>query len=316
MRSPDVRGMGHSARDAGCWPARTRSTRRSPRFPACPWSCSTAESRIRALHGTALQRHGYVDELMIGRPHRRGHAAGVWGAARAALHARDRRRDRHDPAALAGRRGGLRIHLQPRPAERARGRRPDDVARHHRAASAEAGSRRPTRSSERAVPGHPRPQPDRDLPARPRAALVVTNAEACGFIGKSADQLARPHDGRDRHAWVERTGRPTTARSWSTGEAHELRGVRPGRPHRRDPPLLVAEISRPRHPRVEIVGVGGVSLDVTDRERLGTRADRGAPALRDGVRVRPRRHAREPRLQRRHRRRDRVQRGLRTHARP
>ena len=275
------------------------------------------ESRIRALHGTALQRHGYVHELMIGRRTEEVMPPEVW-ARLAPLYAR----------ALAG----------------------ETVTIQQRSQDGEAvyeSTFSPVRRNGRVVAGT---MTSRDITAQARAEAelaeanaqfadanaqfqsildhspiaiflrdreqrwVVTNAEVCGFIGKSAEELAgRTMAETLTPDWVERMG-AHDREVMESGEAQSFEESAPDARTGETRHFWSPEISRPRHPRRD--RRGRRRLARRDRSRaLGTRAGRGARALRDRVRVRPRRHAREPRLQRRHRRRDRVQRGLRMHAR-
>ncbi len=136
---------------------------------------------------------------------------------------------------------------------------------------------------------------------------VVTNAETCGFIGKSAEELAgRTMAETLTPDWVERMG-AHDREVMETGEAQSFEEFAPD-----------ARTGETRHfwsqkfpvrdTRGEIVGVGGVSLDVTDRERAARELAAARALFETRVRIGARRHARQPRLQRRHGRRDRVQR--------
>ena len=253
------------------------------------------ELRIRALHGTALQRHGYVHELMIGQRTAEVHAAGGLGAAEPALRAGARRRDRHDPAALPGRRGGLRIDLQPRPARRPRRRRDDDVARHHGAeARAEAEARGGQRAGSQAILDHS------------PMAIYMRDRESAGSsptprrAGSSASGRGARRQPMAETFTPESSSSspPTTAEVMASGEARA--STSPSRcAHRQDAPRLVAEVPRPRRPRRGRRARRRLARRDRSRAR-GTRAGRGARALRDAFRLGPRRHAREPRYTRRH----------------
>ena len=130
---------------------------------------------------------------------------------------------------------------------------------------------------------------------------VVANAETCAIIGKTAEELVGRHDGGDLRA---RRGSRRSRRTRPRGHA-DRRGRRASTSSSRMRARARRATSGRRSsrcatPAAQVVGVGGVSLDVTDRERDGARAGRGPRALRDGVRIGAGRHARQPRLRRRH----------------
>ena len=124
---------------------------------------------------------------------------------------------------------------------------------------------------------------------------VVTNAEACAFIGKSPEELAgRTMAETLAPDWVERMG-AHDREVLQTGEAASFEEFAPD-----------ARTGEMRHfwsqkfpvrdTSGEIVGVGGVSLDVTDRERAARELAAARALFDDGIRIGARRHAREPRL--------------------
>ena len=229
------------------------------------------ESRIRALHGTALQRHGYVHELMIGRRTEEVDAAGGLGAAGAALRAQ--RSPARPSRSSSAPQDGEAVYESTFSPVRRNGRvvagtmTSRDITAQARAEDelAEANAQFADANAQfQAILDHsPMAIFLRDREQR----WVVTNAEVCGFIGKSAEELA----GRTMAETLDaRLGRAHgRARPRGHGDAARRRASR-------SPPRMRAP-ARPRHlwsqkfpvrdTGGEIVGVGGVSLDVTDRER-------------------------------------------------
>ena len=277
------------------------------------------ESRIRALHGTALQQHGYVHELMIGRRTDEVMPPEVWARlgplfARAlageTVTIQQRSQDgaavyestfspvRQDGHVVAGTMTSRDITAQ--------------VTAEAELAEANAQFADANAQFQAILDHSPMAIYLRDREQR----WVVTNAETCGDHRQAAEELA----GRTMaetvvaRAAVERMA-AHDREVMETGEAQSFDESVPDAPHRRDAPLLVAASSPSATPG-EIVGVGGVSLDVTERERAARELAAARALFETAFDVRTRRHARQPRLQRRHGRGHRVQPRLRAHARP
>ena len=122
---------------------------------------------------------------MLGRLAARGHPPAVWArlgplVAQALAGETD-----DDPAALRGRHGRLRVDLQPRPARRRVVAAHDDLARHHRADGRRGGASDAKGRLQAILDHSPMAIYMRDLEQR----WIVANAETCGIIGKSAEEL-------------------------------------------------------------------------------------------------------------------------------
>jgi diguanylate cyclase (GGDEF)-like protein/PAS domain S-box-containing protein len=231
------------------------------------------EMRIRALYGTALQRHGYVHERIVGKHMRDAMPAAVWERL-APLYAR----------ALSGKTETFEQRAQDGTAWYESTVSP--VLRDGRVVAGTMTSRditaqraaeeqlRETTERMQAILDHsPMPIFLRDLEQR----WIVTNAEVCGFIGKTPeDLLGRSMSETLDASWVEQTA------------AHDRAVILSGEAASFDEYARDARSGETRHfwsqkfpvlgATGEIVGVGGISLDVTDRERA-TRELAAARAL-------------------------------------
>ena len=226
----------------------------------------------------ALQRHGYVHEQMTRAPRGEVMRPPAW-ARLSPLFAQ----------ALAGQtvtirqrsedgEGRLRVHVRP-------------VRRDGRVVAATMTSRDITAQAQRRAGSSPRPRARlqaildhspmaiymRDLDQR----WIVANAETCGIMGKRAEELvgqpmseAFPPDVYEQLAANDRE-------VIASRRCAELRRDRPRRAHRRD--RHVWSLKFPvRDAEGRVVGLGGVSLDVTDRERAARELAAARGALRDG----------------------------------
>ena len=232
--------------------------------------------RIRAVHGNALQRHGYVHEQMVGKPARETMRPPVWERIGPSSCRRSPARRRRSASAPRTHRG-LRVDLQPRPARRARGRGDDDLARHHRADGRRDGAVR----GQGASAGGPRPQPDGDLHARPRAALDRRQRRDLRDPGQDGRADARPADGRGVPARGLRAARRQRPRGHRERRAAELRRAGRGRARGRGAPHLVAQVPRARRR----------GLDHRARRRVARRHRARAQRARAGSGARPLRDA-------------------------
>jgi diguanylate cyclase (GGDEF)-like protein/PAS domain S-box-containing protein len=218
--------------------------------------------RIRALHGTALQRHGYVHERMLGKPANDALRPVVWER----LHP-------HVVEALAGRTTTVRQRSEDATAVYESTFSP--VRREGRVVAATMTSRDITAQTVaeeelsqakgllQAVLDHsPMAIYMRDLDQR----WIVANAEICGIMGKTADQLLG-------HAMAEAFAPEVFAKL----AANDREVMESGDSQSFDEIVVDARTGNPRNvwslkfpvrdAEGLIIGLGGVSLDVTDRER-------------------------------------------------
>ena len=220
------------------------------------------DARICAIHGTALLRHGYVHEQLLGRPARETLPAAV--------------RDRLDPLvtrALAGE----TVTIRQRSLDRTGVYESTFAPVHHdgRVVAATMTSRDITdqtaaeeelsdaKARLQAVLDHsPMAIYMRDLDQR----WIVANAETCAMLGTSADELlGRPMAEAFPPDVLERL------------EANDRAVMESGCDHSFDERVIDARSGELRHiwslkfpvrdARGVAIGLGGVSLDVTERER-------------------------------------------------
>jgi diguanylate cyclase (GGDEF)-like protein/PAS domain S-box-containing protein len=220
------------------------------------------DAHIRAIHGTALLRHGYVHEQMLGRPARETLPAAVW--------------DRLEPLvarALAGETATIRQRALDRTAVYESTFAP--VHHDNRVVAATMTSRDITdqtaieeelsdaKARLQAVLDHsPMAIYMRDLEQR----WIVANAETCAILGKSPDELlGRPMAEAFPPEVLERL------------EANDRAVMESGCDQSFDERVIDARSGERRHvwslkfpvrdARGFTIGLGGVSLDVTERER-------------------------------------------------
>ena len=233
--------------------------------------------RIRALHGTALQRHGYVHERMVGRPAKEALRPPVW--------------ERLHPF-VAQSLGGQTVTT--------RQRSEDGVAvyeltfapvhRDGRVVAATMASRDITAQTDAEeelseakgrlqaiLENSPMAIYMRDLDQR----WVVANAETCGIMGKTAAELVG-------HPMSE----AFSPEVYSELVANDRAVIASEQPQSFDELVADARTGKERHvwslkfpvrdAEGRIIGLGGVSLDVTDRERAA-RELMAARALSDAM---------------------------------
>ena len=227
------------------------------------------DSRIRALHGTALQRYGYVHELMVGRRSEEVMPPAVW-ARLGPLYAR----------ALAGE--TVTIHETSEDGTAVYESTFGPVRRNGRVVAGTMTSRDITAQAKAEAELAEANAQFADANAQFQAILdhspmaiflrdrqqrwVVTNAEVCGFIGKPAEELAgRTMSETLTPDRVERMG-AGDREVMETGEAQSFEEFAPDA-RTGETRHLWSQKFPVRDTRGEIVGVAGVSLDVTDRER-------------------------------------------------
>jgi diguanylate cyclase (GGDEF)-like protein/PAS domain S-box-containing protein len=220
------------------------------------------DQHIVALHGNALKRHGYVHEEMLGRPAGDVMRPQVW-----------ERIGPHVAEALAGETTTIRQRSEDRTAVYESTFAP--VEREQRVVAATMTSRDITAQMDaedeladakgrlQAVLDHsPMAIYMRDLDQR----WIVANAETCGIVGKSAEELVgRPMAEAFPREVYERLA------------ANDREVIESGAAQSFDEIVVDGRSGEPRHTwslkfpvrdsRGCVIGLGGVSLDVTERER-------------------------------------------------
>jgi diguanylate cyclase (GGDEF)-like protein/PAS domain S-box-containing protein len=227
------------------------------------------EMRIRALHGTALQRHGYVHERMLGQRMRSVMPVPLWQRLEP-LYARALAGETvtFEQASLDGKvvyestvspvvRDGrvLAGTMTSRDVTAQKAAEADLAEANAQFAEANAQFQAILDHSPIAIFLRDREQ-----------RWIVTNAEACGFIGRSAEELV----GRS----LADTLAPDIAEQMAS---HDREVMRTGEAASFDESAPDARTGETRHfwsqkfpvrdSAGQIVAVGGVSLDVTERER-------------------------------------------------
>ena len=218
--------------------------------------------RIRALHGSALQRHGYVHAQMLGKRVEEAMPGPV--------------SERLTPLfrqALAGQ--TTTIHQRSEDATAFYESTFSPVRVSGRVVAATMTSRDITAQKlaeeklseanarlEAVLDHSPMAIYMRDLDQR----WIVANAETCAIMGKRARGAHRPADGRGLRAGGVRGARGERPPGHARRRRRQLRRDRPGCAHEHT--RHVWSIKFPiRDAGGAVVGLGGVSLDVTDRER-------------------------------------------------
>jgi len=233
--------------------------------------------RIRALHGTALQRHGYVHERMLGKPAEDALRAPVWERLRPLV-----------TESLAGR--TVTICQRSEDGEAVYESTFSPVRHEGRVVAATMTSREITAQvdAERQLSeakgllqaildNSPMAIYLRDLDER----WVVANAETCGIMGKTAEELVG-------HPMSEAFA-PEVFEALAANDREVMAG---GEPRSFDEVVGDARTGNQRHvwslkfpvrdAEGRVIGLGGVSLDVTDRERAA-RELAAARALSDAM---------------------------------